>query len=450
MTERILGEPGPARKRRLGLLPLLMLVGAIMLLVVSSASGAFGTATIDENGPNDVPGQKDLNSQNVDDAGLPDVLGTQWNWDDLSTSGANTLDACSLLDSDGDGFANFAVCGTTKGGAANPPYSGTTTLYSCGDTRVDRCASQLAVLPATNGTDCDFALSPTDPFTPPTYTGKNAGNGQPNDTQATCEIFLDDFTIGGVELSDLELINTCSYPSQQPNSDPSDCVLVPRDAFLTIVKDAGGDTTTEFDCEVRVDTAGSNTQVLETITGGVTNSVTVGIIGGKANSVEELTLPASWEFVDAECTGGTNNGTLSGQKISGIVASTGSTVTCTFENALALVDPTLSTAPSVIPNDSATLAIDELGNGEGDLIFELFDNDECTGTALYSETIADIAADDTYETDNSGDPATDGYTIAADGLFYWKVHYEGDDRNNPATSDCVEIVDVDLTADSGS
>ena len=30
------------------------------------------------------------------------------------------------------------------------------------------------------------------------------------------------------------LLNTCSYPSQQPNSDPSDCVLIPGKANPTI------------------------------------------------------------------------------------------------------------------------------------------------------------------------------------------------------------------------
>ena len=34
------------------------------------------------------------------------------------------------------------------------------------------------------------------------------------------------------------LVNTCSYPSNNPNSDPSDCVLIIRDGFLRIVKNA--------------------------------------------------------------------------------------------------------------------------------------------------------------------------------------------------------------------
>jgi hypothetical protein len=221
MTERILGEPGLERKRRMRLFPLLVLLSAIMLIGVSQASGAFGAPTPDVDGANDVPGQKDLSSQNVDYAGLPNTIITQWNWDELKTSGNNTLDACSLLDSDSptNGFADFAVCGTTKGTAENPIVT-TTTLYSCGDTRADRCSSQLGIIPSPPAlSSCTSAVSATDPFG---GQGKARGANYPDDLQATCNLVLDDF---GVAVNTLVLINTCSYPSQQPNSDPSDCVL---------------------------------------------------------------------------------------------------------------------------------------------------------------------------------------------------------------------------------
>jgi hypothetical protein len=203
------------------LFPLLLLLSAIMLIGVSQASGAFGTPTPDVDGANDVPGQKDLSSQNVDYAGLPNTIKTQWNWDELKTSGNNTLDACSLLDSDSptNGFADFAVCGTTKGTAESPIVT-TTTLYSCGDTRADRCSSQLGIIPSPPAlSSCTSAVSNTDPWN---GTGKAKGANYPDDLQATCNLVLDDF---GVAVNSLVLINTCSYPSQQPNSDPSDCVL---------------------------------------------------------------------------------------------------------------------------------------------------------------------------------------------------------------------------------
>ena len=34
-----------------------------------------------------------------------------------------------------------------------------------------------------------------------------------------------------------ELVNVCSYPSEEPNSDPSDCVLIIRDGAIRVVKD---------------------------------------------------------------------------------------------------------------------------------------------------------------------------------------------------------------------
>ena len=66
---------------------------------------------IDDAGPDDEPGQKDLNFLTVDynppTAGTINVI---WGWDDTGTSGANTLDACSLFDTDSDGKANYSFC----------------------------------------------------------------------------------------------------------------------------------------------------------------------------------------------------------------------------------------------------------------------------------------------------------------------------------------------------
>ena len=48
------------------------------------------------------------------DYGLPGAtqINVKWGWDDTATSGANTRDGCSLFDTDGDGFANYAFCVT--------------------------------------------------------------------------------------------------------------------------------------------------------------------------------------------------------------------------------------------------------------------------------------------------------------------------------------------------
>ena len=57
---------------------------------------------------------------------------------------------------------------------------------------------------------------------------------------AVCSLHAALSDVGGAGTANL--VNTCSYPSEQPNSDPSDCVLIPRDAFIQIDKDATPDT----------------------------------------------------------------------------------------------------------------------------------------------------------------------------------------------------------------
>ena len=92
----------------------------------------------DTAGANDEPGQKDLTMLCVDTAGLPTSLSVSWNWDQINVSGDNTLDACSLFDTDGDGNVNFALCVTDP---TDDPI--TVTLYTCGDAKNDRCTSPV-------------------------------------------------------------------------------------------------------------------------------------------------------------------------------------------------------------------------------------------------------------------------------------------------------------------
>src|SRR5947207_2005695 len=86
---------------------------------------------------------------------------------------------------------------------------------------------------------------------PPAFGFVNDENGaddQPGqkDPQAICHVDLAD--VGGAGTANL--VNTCSYPSQQPTSAPSDCVLIPRDAFLRVTKVAPSGTTQAFGFKV--------------------------------------------------------------------------------------------------------------------------------------------------------------------------------------------------------
>jgi hypothetical protein len=328
MTERLIGETGSKKRRRFTLLPVAALIGLLLLMVASQAIGApdpdAGTYTIvtDENGANDVPGQKDLTLQGVDKSGLAGgVLKVLWNWDELGTSGNNSMDACTLFDTDGDSRANNAVCVITNG---SPATLTDVVVYECGDTRVDRCTSPTNPIsaPLTEASCTITNPSATDPFAGPPNKAKGAG--YPNDTRGKCTI-----TLSEINATSAVLINTCSYPSSQPNSDPSDCVLIPRDAFLTIVKVANPD---QGSFAFTLDSAA--TPVFTAAGSDTSDPIGIATANNVTHSLAEA-VPAGWTLDSASCTGASGgNGTKSGSTISGIDASPDDSITCTFTNSI--------------------------------------------------------------------------------------------------------------------
>jgi len=123
------------------------------------------------------------------------------------------------------------------------------------------------------------------------------------------------------------------------------------------------------------------------------------------------------------------------------------TVDCTFTNTLNKNNPTASTDPTAIPQDSATVSgLNTTGVVDGaadkELTFTLYPGAGCTGTAVYTDTVT-VTANTTYSTDNDG-TGPDGFTITSDGDWFWKVVYDGDSRNNPFQA-CNEAIDVNLT-----
>ena len=192
---------------------LIALVASLLALGVAVAAFSPVLAVLacdnDTAGANDEPGQKDLTMLCVDTAGLPTSLSVLWNWDETSVSGANTLDACALFDTDGDGNVNFSLCVTDP---TDPGSIITVTLYTCGDDKNDRCTSPVTSVPSFSST-CSTSTQATDPFP--------AGANFPNDRVASCNIVLAD-----VGAASATLLDVCSYPSTEPNSDPSDCVIL--------------------------------------------------------------------------------------------------------------------------------------------------------------------------------------------------------------------------------
>ena len=185
-----------------------------------SAVLAAPVSVSDEDGANDEPGQKDLTKLTIDYADLPTSVDVSWNWDEISWSGANTGDACALFDTNDNLNVDAAVCVTISG---DPATLLDVRLFECeADAKVDRCTGPVEVAsPAL--TNCTVAQTNTDPFPD--------GDEHPVDTTADCTIFLSE-----VAATAAELVNVCSYPSEQPNSDPSDCVLIIRDGALRVTK----------------------------------------------------------------------------------------------------------------------------------------------------------------------------------------------------------------------
>ena len=80
---------------------------------------------------------------------------------------------------------------------------------------------------------------------------------------------------------------------------------------------------------------------------------------------------------------------------------------------------------------------------------------QCAGTPVYSQTFI-LNANGNYVTTNGGAGAaangatgtTAGYSITADGTYRWKIHYNGDSRNESFDIACGdEQVFVGVTPD---
>jgi hypothetical protein len=293
VTRRILGPAGRRRRAYLvvGLLVLLplILVGPAGALDTNSPPAGFGNAsfyTPDEQLADDQPGQKDLSAHAVATPS-PGDLWVAWKWDVTSLSGNNTGDGCALFDTDdsgsGIGKVDFAICVTIGGDPAVQLTSvGSPRVYTCGDGKADRCTS-TATQVSPIGSACSINQSGID-RSDPYHSGQL-------DTVALCHVALSD--VGGATVA--RHLNTCSYPSQQPNSDPSDCVLIPRDAFLTVNKacTVSGDPG-KFDLKIDATVAGDDVSC-----GGSTGVValragtyTVSEVAGAGTSLSDYETPS--------------------------------------------------------------------------------------------------------------------------------------------------------------
>ena len=172
---------------------------------------------IDTGGADDATGQKDLTEFCVNrNTSCSGTIFT-WQWDDTAWTGTNTGDACALYDTDGDGLANYALCVTVTGKPA-VQASQSPRFYFCNDTKQFNCTGATLITPAS--TSCTVNDLVPDPFAAlARKSNKCAGTDcLTKDTQARCCVTTADLPATAA------LIDVCSYPSQSPNSDPSECV----------------------------------------------------------------------------------------------------------------------------------------------------------------------------------------------------------------------------------
>jgi hypothetical protein len=393
----------------------LVLFAILMLSLGLGASSAMAAPvfsfTPDDQGANDEPGQKDLTAQSSTiDAATGDFW-TAWKWDDTSWPGGNTGDACALFDTDGDGNVNYAVCVTV----ANSPATETNErVYSCGDSKPDRC-TQPTVLLDEDGGWCTVA--PASATFPPPPSG--------GDLQATCNIsdIADD--IGVPSLNNGTLLNSCSYPSEEPNSDPSDCVLTFAPGTLTVIKvvnnNAGG---TAVPSNFSYNGGGTT---------GLTN-VTAAASPGNSHSLAAGTTFAVTEVgvVSGKITVGGVVYSVSYSGCSGTITSA-TTSTCTITNTADKNSPTGATTMSWVVDDSAsyTIRAGAPNASSATITFKLYSEQTCT---------TQVGTDDQQNVTLSNAGATAsanaiGYTVGV-GTYYWRTFYSGDAYNNAASTAC--------------
>jgi hypothetical protein len=336
-------------------------------LVATSSLSATAIMIVDDSGPDDYPGQKDLNFFTFD-YGLPGAtaIGVSWGWDDTSWSGNNTGDACTLFDTDADGFANYSFCITVKG---IPATFLSARMYACSDGRTDRCTqpSPVTGFLSTGGAS---VVANADPFGTAgsaffaaSHTVGNTCSTRPGcytqDTVATATIELSD--VGGTTA---RLLNVCSYPSQVPNSDPSECVVTANNGFLTIRKEATPNDGTQFTFNLGAGQQAQDGTSQWTIAGSGQQAF-ISIAPGASYDLSEV-VPATWLLSGASCvlqaSPTASTGTFTTPTVSDFEIRSGLETICTFTNGL---QPGSLTVTKNVVNDNGGT------KGVGDFSFQV-------------------------------------------------------------------------------
>ena len=337
-----------------GLLLAVLAGGLTYVAIGASATHDSGSFTEDAQGIDDEPGQKDLTGYAVDETTHLTDIGVAFALDETSTSGNNSLDACILLDAGDDGLADYSVCYSEVFSGANQGVS--YIVYSCGNGRADRCTQPLDDITG-DGTITPSCTVATDDAIFDEVNDPDAKDTADDDRVVTC---LLSFGLPG----SLDLTDVCSYPSGQPNSDPSDCVITSTgnqpDPILTLVKTVDNTGGGAALADAWTLSATSPQQIVSGVTG--TAAVTSVVVQPGDYTLAEAGGPIDYTLSSLACAGKPNTASVATPNIS---LASGDTVTCTFTN-------------SFVPAPSSTL-VKSLGsdaNGDG--------NDEVDDLIEYS------------------------------------------------------------------
>jgi hypothetical protein len=212
----------------------------------------------------------------------------------------------------------------------------------CSDKKGDRCSKQVTLLTDIGSTGCSIDVQ-NEPLPGAPWSGDDG-----KDVVAECGLDLTALGAG----SRTNLLNVCSFPSGEPNSNPFDCVVTPGAGFILVAKDASPSTSQSFGFTLSPAAADGTTGF--SVTGGSTSALLP--VSPGTYSVTESAL-ANWLNSGASCTDGTDaTGTYDGTTatVNGIQVDTGETVTCTFTNAWSYTGSVTYTI--LVENNSAEAA----------------------------------------------------------------------------------------------
>ncbi|HSN10855.1 MAG TPA: hypothetical protein VLS51_01940 [Propionibacteriaceae bacterium] len=117
---------------------------------------------------------------------------------------------------------------------------------------------------------------------------------------------------------------------------------------------------------------------------------------------------------------------------SGDANNVGASSTCTDEHLVVAKAPvTVGTVQTLRPQDTVTVSATAGGTPTGKVTFNLYDNNTCTGPAVYTQADVELSSG-TASTNNT----TFDVTLANAGTFYWQVSYSGDSTHLPLTATC--------------